>query len=173
LGTHAILGLDLSARSVSAFLSSVPLLTRVDAVCGRDRLVHRAIATSVRLLVGTRRHPVRLGGVPDSGSGVAAANHRHGVSASAVGARAASWPTTAFGTSVRSYVDTDLSSVEPGGLVSNRVGTTSGHPLGNVLLDVVHLGDGFLRLLLVGVSHKPEAPAAASVAVLDNNLASC
>jgi hypothetical protein len=59
------------------------------------------------------------------------------------------------------------------GLVSNRVGTTSGHPLGNVLLDVVHLGDGFLRLLLVGVSHKPEAPAAASVAVLDNNLASC
>lgn len=43
---------------------------------------------------------------------------------------------------------------------------------GSGLLDVVHRRDGFLRILLIGVAHKPEPPTAAGIAVLDNHLSS-
>lgn len=38
------------------------------------------------------------------------------------------------------------------------------------ILDVVHGGDGILRVTLLGVSHKTKAAAATSVAVLDDDL---
>ena len=42
---------------------------------------------------------------------------------------------------------------------------------GGDLLDVVHGRDGFLRILLVGVSHETEASTTAGVAIFDNHLA--
>lgn len=54
----------------------------------------------------------------------------------------------------------------PGWLV--RVASVTGGDL----LDVVHRRDGFLCILLVGVSHEPEPPTTAGVAVLDHNLTS-
>lgn len=82
----------------------------------------------------------------------------------------------ASGAVVRGLVDADGATVEPEcralASVQNklRVLRRSQSLLWWVLLDVVHRGDGSLRVVLVRVSNESEATAAAGVTILDHDL---
>jgi hypothetical protein len=133
--------LDLLVRVGVAVGIRRPRLRR-HGVRGRGR---RSVSTPVRLLVHVLRHSVRWLGAVCNG---AADDWHCPVPARRV--HTASVTTASLRTSVRSFVDTDLSTVE---------------------VDVVHCLNGFDGVFLIGVAHKAKSSATTSVAVFDDDLA--
>ena len=142
---------------------------RGNTVSSRDR--RRRISTAIRLVVHVWLHSIWLlrGAVHHS---LHVARPWHGsILASAVAPGSSSPTTTAPGAGVRGLVNTNLPSVEPGGWL--EPGNPTSKRQGMDSLDVVHRRNGFLGILFVAVSNETEASAAASVAVLNNDLTTC